>query len=41
MAIPAPAVAADGRAPNDHVWVDDPVKVTHIYLRIAYALLAA
>jgi acetylornithine deacetylase/succinyl-diaminopimelate desuccinylase-like protein len=41
MASPAPAVATDGHAPNDHVRVNDLVKVTPIYLRIAYALLVA
>jgi acetylornithine deacetylase/succinyl-diaminopimelate desuccinylase-like protein len=41
MAIPAPAVATDSHAPNDHVRIDDLVKVAHIYLRIACALLTA
>jgi acetylornithine deacetylase/succinyl-diaminopimelate desuccinylase-like protein len=41
MASPARAVATDGHAPNDHVRIDALVKVAHIYLRIACALLTA
>jgi len=40
MASPTPAVATDGHAPNDHVRIDDLVKVAQIYLRIAQALLS-
>jgi len=39
MASPARGVATDGRAPNDHVRVDDLVRATSIYLHIARAVL--